>query len=98
MRHNVSTHGYAGYTNGCRCAECKTAKRLYMRAKRRAAAKRREQAPNPRKYVAEGITHGTYAGYTDAQCRCYQCSAAKSDQDQRRGKGAPTDAKSNSDV
>lgn len=92
----MSTHGYAGYTNGCRCEVCRTGKRLYMRDKRRTASRRRQQAANPRKYVAEGITHGTYAGYTDAQCRCSPCAAAKSENDRRRGAG--THAHSNVDA
>jgi len=95
-RVNVSTHGYAGYTNGCRCEVCRTAKRLYMRDKRRTASRRRQQAANPRRYVAEGITHGTYAGYTDSQCRCPLCAAAKSNHDARRG--VRTDAHSNVDA
>lgn len=81
-------HGYGGYTRGCRCEVCRAAKRAYMRHKRRAASLRRRQAGNPRAFVAEGITHGTYAGYTDAHCRCNLCAAAKSDMDKRRGRVA----------
>lgn len=83
MRYAVATHGYAGYTNGCRCDECRAAKRIYMRDKRAQASRKRTQAGNPRKFVADGITHGTYAGYTDAHCRCYLCAAAKADHDRR---------------
>jgi hypothetical protein len=90
MRANVATHGYGGYSNGCRCPICRAAKRAYMRDKRHKASQRRAQAGN-RHFVAEGITHGTYAGYTDAHCRCYQCSAVKADRD-RKGR---TDANSN---
>lgn len=74
-------HGYSRYTNGCRCQVCRGAKRQYMRDKRRQANDRRKQADDPRKYVAHGITHGTYAGYTDAYCRCNLCAAVKADRD-----------------
>jgi hypothetical protein len=67
-----------------------------MRDKRRKASHLRRQAANPRRYVAEGITHGTYAGYTDSQCRCNLCAAAKSEHDRRRGGRA--DAYSNSNT
>jgi hypothetical protein len=93
MRANVATHGYGGYTNGCRCETCRAAKRQYMRDKRAKASQRRIRTGN-RRFIAEGITHGTYAGYADAQCRCYLCSAAKADQD-RKGR---TDAHSTSVV
>ncbi len=79
----VSTHGYGGYSNGCRCDTCRLGKRQYMRDKRREAARRRLRSSNPRKFVAEGITHGTYAGYTDAQCRCNLCAAAKAERDRK---------------
>jgi hypothetical protein len=74
-------HGYSGYANGCRCDECRAAKRAYMRHKRARASVRRRQAGGA--FVAEGITHG-YAGYTDAHCRCYVCAGAKADMDRRR--------------
>lgn len=93
MRVNVSTHGYGGYTNGCRCDACRAGKRLYMRDKRHRASQRRIQAGHLR-FIAEGITHGTYAGYADAQCRCLLCTAAKADRD-RKGRG---NAHSTSDV
>jgi len=76
-----ATHGYGAYSNGCRCDECKAAKREYMRRKRHDASAARRNAGVG--YVAKGITHGTYSGYQDAYCRCYLCSAAKSDRDHR---------------
>lgn len=75
LRYNVTRHDYGGYTNGCRCDDCKAGKRAYMQAKRAAASELRSQAPG--RFVAEGITHGTYAGYQDAHCRCQPCSDAK---------------------
>lgn len=93
MRHNVATHGYGGYSAGCRCDVCRTAKRLYMRDKRAKATARRKQAEGLT-FIAVGITHGTYAGYTDAQCRCHMCKDAKADSD-RRGR---TNANGNTGV
>lgn len=79
LRHVVNKHGYAGYTHGCRCDECTAGKREYMRAKRKTASARRERSPESGRYQAQGITHGTYAGYQDAHCRCYSCTAAKAE-------------------
>lgn len=70
------THGYGAYSRGCRCDECKAGKRVYMRAKRRDASQARRNGGE--RYVAQGITHGTYSGYQDSYCRCHLCSLAKS--------------------
>lgn len=83
MDEGEAGHGYNRYANGCRCQVCRMAKRQYMRDKRGRAAERRRRSDNPSKYVALGITHGTYAGYTDAQCRCNLCAAVKADHDRK---------------
>ena len=72
-------HGYSRYSLGCRCAVCKGAKAAYMRTKRQTAAARRLLAEDPTTFVAKGITHGTYAGYADAACRCALCLTAKAE-------------------
>ena len=70
-------HGYGGYSAGCRCDSCRIGKRNYMRAKRKTAARTQRAAADPDTYVAPGITHGTYSGYTDSYCRCAACLNAK---------------------
>lgn len=73
----VHTHGYGGYTRGCRCDTCRAAKAEYMRTKRAAAASRREQATaRGQAYVAQGVYHGTSSSYKDASCRCGRCRTA----------------------
>jgi hypothetical protein len=64
----ILTHGYGGYSRGCRCEECKDAKAKYMSAKRRAAT----EAAQPGEAVA-GVTHGTRSAYKDKGCRCEKC-------------------------
>lgn len=85
----MSAHGYVAYTHGCRCDECRAAKAAYMRQKRRAARDYAGQliAVDGSRYVAPGITHGTYAGYQDARCRCLECTAAKAAVDRQRRTG-----------
>lgn len=68
----VSTHSYAGYTQGCRCEVCTAAKAAYMRDKRNAAA----AAARPGAAVT-GVTHGTRSAYEEHGCRCRQCVAAE---------------------
>lgn len=75
----ATMHGYGPYTNGCRCGVCKAAKADYQRARRQVAGAARHNAGGD--YVATGITHGTYAGYTDSGCRCAECVTAKSEAD-----------------
>jgi hypothetical protein len=86
----VSGHGYGGYANGCRCAVCIEAKREYMQHKRAAARvvsmRNTTGAPGEigsHRYIAPGITHGTAAGYTDACCRCLDCTQARTAHDRR---------------
>jgi hypothetical protein len=70
---NPPRHGTInGYRcDGCRCADCTEAKRLYTREQRRA-------------YLASGrINHGTASAW-DAGCRCGQCRANKRASDRRR--------------
>lgn len=60
------THGtYSGYAHyGCRCENCKSAFREYVRQARR----RRSEKEPPR--------HGTVSGYTNYLCRCELCANA----------------------
>jgi hypothetical protein len=74
----IRTHGYGGYSRGCRCEVCKSEKAFYMRDKRAVAARRRRAAQFTGKtYVAAGVYHGTAASYQDAHCRCSLCCEAK---------------------
>jgi hypothetical protein len=50
----ITTHGYGGYSCGCRCKVCKAAKADYM-AKRRAAAFVTDSAPERDPAVTHGI-------------------------------------------
>ena len=67
----VATHGYGGYSVGCRCDECKAAKAAYMR-ERRAAAYVADSAPE----ADPAVTHGTRFAYEERGCRCDKCMAA----------------------
>ena len=67
----VRTHGYGGYTNGCRCEICADAKADYM-AMRRAGA---FTAPPPETDPA--VTHGTRFAYEERGCRCDECATAE---------------------
>jgi len=71
----VRTHGYGGYTHGCRCDDCKKGNADY-KARRRAAATLR-----PSVKPVEDITHGRY-GYEERGCRCDVCVEAR-----QRGQG-----------
>ena len=67
---------YLRYSRGARDAKARTAKRVYMAARRQEAKERREifQARNPGvRYVVPGITHGSN-GYTNHGCRCRTCN------------------------
>ncbi len=71
------THGYNAYANGCRCEVCRAAKAAYMRTKRAATlALSRRFTDDRGRYLAQGITHGTAAGYVDYRCRCRPCTTA----------------------
>lgn len=60
----VRTHGSAStYKAGCRCAECREAKRL--QAERQRAALGAKVVPDEK--------HGTAAGYQRWGCRCARC-------------------------
>jgi len=73
----VQTHGYGGYTRGCRCETCKSDRAAYLRNRRAAAAARRIAAEAAGQvYVADGIRHGTTSGYKNASCRCPECCQA----------------------
>lgn len=69
MRFKVTIHGYGGYTNGCRCDVCTSAKAKYMR-------ERRASARASTALLVEGITHGTQFGYEEKGCRCLPCTDA----------------------
>lgn len=68
-RRKVKTHGYGGYTNGCRCGVCRDAKSAYM-------AKRRGQAFLNTGPVPDGLKHGARSTYEEHGCRCDECVAA----------------------
>jgi hypothetical protein len=74
----IPKHGtVSGYSRGCRCDDCRTAKRAYsqeQRRKRRAAVEAGEA----------NFEHG-YVGYTDWGCRCDVCKAAKAGYQAGRG-------------
>lgn len=76
------THGYGGYTRGCRCDNCRTAKADYVRQRRDAARALANRIGNGvstsgRHYVS-GITHGRY-GYEERGCRCDICLEARAE-------------------
>lgn len=64
----ISIHGYAGYSDGCRCDVCTAAKAAYMAAKRAAATQAAQRG-----VAVEGVTHGTRSAYKDKGCRCEKC-------------------------
>jgi hypothetical protein len=71
----VKTHGYNGYTLGCRCDICRKAKREYAR-ERRAAAKQAADARGKER-AAGTFRHGTRFGYEERGCRCAECVEAR---------------------
>lgn len=81
---NINTHGWVGYSRGCRCKVCRSSRAEDVRNRRAAAAARRIAAEAAgRVYVATGITHGTSSGYKNSSCRCPACVQAV--KDHRRG-------------
>ena len=74
---NVMSHGYAGYTAGCRCATCREAKRVYMAERRAAAIRNTSTEPVP------GVTHGTRFAFEERGCRCPECVRAQADPERR---------------
>lgn len=64
-------HGTSGaYIDGrCRCADCRSAWRIYMRNWRDKAAARVQRGELV-------IPHGTAGGYTNYRCRCDKCCDA----------------------
>ena len=69
---HVRTHGYGGYTNGCRCRICADAKAARMR-ERRAAAYVTDSGP----VTDPTVTHGTRFAYEERGCRCETCVTAE---------------------
>lgn len=65
----IRTHGYSGYSRGCRCPVCRQAKADYQAGRRAVAFL--ETSP-----VVEGITHGRF-GYEERGCRCDVCVEAR---------------------
>jgi hypothetical protein len=68
-RYVISTHGYGGYANGCRCETCTAAKAAYMSAHRIAATASAQPG-----VAVTGVTHGTRSAYKDKGCRCEKCT------------------------
>lgn len=66
----VITHGYGGYTSGCRCEECKTAKREYMAA-------RRGDGYLAWHIIPDSVTHGARSTFEEHGCRCDTCVTAQ---------------------
>jgi hypothetical protein len=66
----VTSHGYNGYGDGCRCDDCKAAKRDYMTARRSAAYLAGHEVP-------ARATHGTRSTYEEHGCRCNSCVVAQ---------------------
>jgi hypothetical protein len=56
------------YKNGCRCAECREANRVYQAA----ANKRRSADPA----LADAAGHGRPSTYINYRCRCDACRVA----------------------
>lgn len=74
----ILTHGYGGYTRGCRCDVCRSAKAAYLRRRRnRARELARRFTDGQGRHLATGITHGTAVGYDESGCRCQPCTSAK---------------------
>lgn len=69
-RNTINTHGYGGYTLGCRCEICTAAKAAYMSEKRIAATASAQPG-----IAVTGVTHGTRSAYKDKGCRCEKCVA-----------------------
>jgi hypothetical protein len=67
---HVRTHGYSGYTHGCRCDICTDAKADYMASRRNKAFLADYQVP-------EHITHGSQFAYDEHGCRCEACVDAR---------------------
>lgn len=65
----VKTHSYGGYTQGCRCDTCKSAKAAYMAARRGLAY------IQPALSDSQDITHATRFAYEERGCRCGPCVA-----------------------
>lgn len=85
MRHQVHTHSYGGYSNGCRCDVCREAKATRMREYRARArrALRLVQSTGTGRNFVPGIKHG-YSGYQNHACRCEVCTRARAEWDSRR--------------
>lgn len=65
----AAEHGdHRSYLNGCRCAECREACRLYQAAWR---AEKRQDPSN-----ADRAGHGKKSTYRNYACRCDACRAA----------------------
>jgi len=66
----MANHGtYSGYTQGCRCDECKAGAREYNRERRK----------NIKPLEPDDPRHGTSTGYMAYKCRCEDCKKAHSD-------------------
>ncbi len=73
----VHTHGYGGYSRGCRCDECRTAKAEYMRARRATARRLADRfTDDAGAHFVPDVTHGR-VGFEEHGCRCPQCVEAR---------------------
>ena len=75
------------YVDGCRCAECREANRLYHESRRRKAGVKPLQ-------VGPQTGHGTVARYGRG-CRCERCCAANTERHRRWRQQTPRKQKSN---
>lgn len=73
MKRPITKHGYTGYTHGCDCDVCRAAKAEYMRKRRAEATARRRSGVK----IEGDFTHGTFFGYEEKGCGCWECSEAK---------------------
>jgi len=95
-------HGYGPYTHGCRCDECKAAKREYIRERRRVAREAaRKHTTNLRgvvgngrlgwpsgteRHYVPGVKHGTSYAWFERGCRCIDCTRWRSANEMERQK------------
>ena len=64
----------ANYSAGCRCDECRAARR--DRHRRLRAERRAQRREVDGRLIAPGAPHGTATAYCDWYCRCRPCTTA----------------------
>lgn len=73
----LHTHGYGGYTRGCRCEICTQAKADYMRGRRASARALAARFTDDRgAHFVPDVKHGR-VGYEERGCRCPVCVEAR---------------------